>query len=80
VLLINLGVRGSVDATSRKVASSSPDELIEFFFQFFPSLQPLYGPRVYSAQQKWEPQDISAGKTRPARKADNLTTICEPIV
>jgi hypothetical protein len=25
-------------------------------------------------------RDISGGKGRPARKADNLTAICEPIV
>jgi hypothetical protein len=25
-------------------------------------------------------RDLPGGKGRPARKADNLTTICEPIV
>jgi hypothetical protein len=25
-------------------------------------------------------EDLSGGKERPARKADNLTVICEPIV
>jgi hypothetical protein len=38
----------SVDATSRKVAGSSPYELIDFF-KFTWSFHPHYGPGVYSA-------------------------------
>jgi hypothetical protein len=33
-----------------------------------------------SLQQKWVPGIFVGGKERPARKADNLTAICEPIV
>jgi hypothetical protein len=37
------------------------------------SLYPRYCPGVYS-------EDLSGGKPLPARKADNLTAIYEPIV
>jgi hypothetical protein len=33
-----------------------------------------------SQYQKWVPGIFLGGKARPARKADNLTAICEPIV
>jgi hypothetical protein len=40
-----------------------------------------HGPGDYSRLElKWVQEDISGGKVRAARKADNLTTICEPIV
>jgi hypothetical protein len=65
-------------ATSRKVAGSSPDEVI---FPNWPnsssrtmalgSTQPLTAMSI---------RNIPWGKGRPARKADNLTAICEPIV
>jgi hypothetical protein len=42
------------------------------------------GPRVYSASNINEYQkrkeNASGGKERPARKADNLIAICEPII
>jgi hypothetical protein len=63
-------------AISRKVESSSPDEVTEFF-QFTESFQPHYGPGVYSASNRNEYQKIFLGK---AQKADNLTAVCEPIV
>jgi hypothetical protein len=46
------------------------------FFQRTSSLQPHYAPEVDSASNRKECQDNG----RPARKADNLTNICEPIV
>jgi hypothetical protein len=65
---------------SRKVAGSSPDNIIEFF-QFTQSFQLHHGPEVYSDSNRNEYQKIFLGcKTRPARKADNLTAICEPII
>jgi hypothetical protein len=39
-------------------------------------MQPHYGPGVDSASNRNEYQEDSWG----ARKADNLTAICEPIV
>jgi hypothetical protein len=67
-------------ATSRKAAGSSPDEMDIFHFTW--SLQPHYGPEVDSASNRNEYQESSWGVKggRPARKADNLTAICEPIV
>jgi hypothetical protein len=53
-----------------------PDKV--FFFQSF---QPHYGPGVDSASNRNEYQESSlGGKKRPARRADNLTAIFEPIV
>jgi hypothetical protein len=47
----------------------------------FLSFQPHYGPGFDSASNRNEYQEPSwGGKGRPARKADNLTAICEPIV
>jgi hypothetical protein len=47
---------------------------------FFQSFQPHYGPGVDSASNKNEYQESSwEVKKRPARRADNLTAICEPI-
>jgi hypothetical protein len=42
--------------------------------------QPHYSPGVDSASDRNEYQEFSGGKGRPARKADNLTANCEPIV
>jgi hypothetical protein len=55
-------------ATSRKFAGSFPDEVIGFFNW------------VDSASNRKEYQESSWGKGRPARKADNITAICELIV
>jgi hypothetical protein len=45
-----------------------------WIFQLIWSFKPHYGPGVDLASNL--PED----KGRPARKADNLTAICEPIV
>jgi hypothetical protein len=49
-----------------------------------PSFQPHYGPGVDSTSNRNEYQEYSwnvlGGKGRPARRADNLTAIYEPIV
>jgi hypothetical protein len=61
-----------------------PMRSLDFFFQFTLSFQPHYGPRVDSASNRNEYQEyfwnVLGGKGRPARRADNLTAICEPIV
>jgi hypothetical protein len=62
------GARG----TSRKVACSSPDEVN------FSNLPNPYRRTI--ALGSTEPLTEMRGKGRPARKADNLTAICEPIV
>jgi hypothetical protein len=64
---------------SRKVAGSIPDEVIGFFnwsnsssrTMALGSTQPLIETST---------RNFPDGKERPARKADNLTAICEPIV
>jgi hypothetical protein len=62
-------------ATSRKVADSSPDE-VEFFHASSRNMA------LWSTQPLTEmsTRNLPGGKKRPARKADNLTAICEPIV
>jgi hypothetical protein len=60
-------------ATSREVAGSIPGQAITVSH---------CGPRVYSTSNRNEYQEFSCGVKggRLARKADNLTTICEQIV
>jgi hypothetical protein len=66
-------------ATSRKVAGSNLNEVIGFFnlpnpssnIMALGSTQPLTEKRT---------RNLPEGKGRPARKADNLTAICEPTV
>jgi hypothetical protein len=66
--------------TSRKVAVSIPNEVTGSFDWPNPSNRTI-GPGVDSAFNRNEDQESSwGGKGRPARKADNLTAICEPIV
>jgi hypothetical protein len=52
----------------------------DWIFQFTLSFQPHYVPGFDSASNRNEYQESSGGKGLPARKADNLTAICEPIV
>jgi hypothetical protein len=65
-------------ATSRKVAGLSPDEVD---FLILPNLSGLT-MALGSTQPLTEvsTRNLPGGKERPARKADNLTGICEPIV
>jgi hypothetical protein len=66
-------------ATSWKVAGSIPDEVIGFFN--LPNASSLT-VALGSTQPLTEmsTRNISGGKGRPARKADSLTAIYEPIV
>jgi hypothetical protein len=77
-----LGARGSVvawDTTSRKVAGSIPDEVTEFLNLPNPSSRTT---ALGSTQPLTEmsTRNLPGGKGRPARGADNLTAIYEPIV
>jgi hypothetical protein len=66
-------------ATSRKVASSIPDEVIGFFSLPNPSSRTMtIGPTQPLIEMST--RNLPVGKERQARKADNLTAICEPIV
>jgi hypothetical protein len=46
-----VGARGSIDGWNQKVAGSSLDEIIGFFFSL----------GVYSASSSWVPEDIFLG-------------------
>jgi hypothetical protein len=67
-------------ATSRKVASSIPDEVIGFFSLYLNLAAALLPWDWFSLWQKWVPGIFLAGKAWPPRKRDNLTAICEPVV
>jgi hypothetical protein len=60
------------------VAGSIPDEVIKFFKLRNP---PSHTMAMGSTQPLTEmiKRKIPGGKGRPARKADNLTAICQPI-
>jgi hypothetical protein len=64
-------------ATSRKVAISIPDKVIGFFSWPSPSRHIM---ALVSTQPLTEmsTRNLPGGQGRPARKADNLTAICEP--
>jgi hypothetical protein len=66
-------------ATSQNVAGSIPDEVIGFFNLPNPSSRTI---ALGSTQLLTEmsTKNLPGGKGRPARKADNLTAICEPTV
>jgi hypothetical protein len=66
-------------ATSRNVAGSSPDEVIGFFNgPNPPSLTMALGST--QALIEISIRNLPGGKGGPARKADNLTAICEPTI
>jgi hypothetical protein len=60
-----------ISKTSQKVAGSSPDEVIDFFFNL---------PKPSSECNRNEYQEIFLVVKRGRRKADNLTAVCGPIV
>jgi hypothetical protein len=65
-------------AKSRKVAVSSPDEVDFLIYLILPA---ALWPWVDWASNRNEYQESSWGvKVLPARKANNLAAICEPIV
>jgi hypothetical protein len=66
-------------ATSWKVAGSIPDEVIGFFN--WPNLSSR-SVALVSTQPLTEmsTMNLLGDKGLPARKADNLTAICEPII
>jgi hypothetical protein len=66
-------------ATSQQVAGSVPDEIIGFFSWPDPSSHTL---ALASSQPLTEisTRNLPGCKGWAARKADNLTAICEPIV
>jgi hypothetical protein len=64
--------------TSRKVAGSSPDA-VDLFNWPSPSSRTMTLGLTESLIEM-STRNLPGGKGRPARKADNVTAICEPIV
>jgi hypothetical protein len=77
------GARGSVDATSRKVAGSRHDE-DNYLVSIDIILPAALGPGIYSASNRNEYHKLKkmslGSRARPVLKANNLTAICEPTV
>jgi hypothetical protein len=82
-LALARGARGRVVwlrhyATSRKVADSSPDEVDYFNLPNpFSRIITLGSTRPLTEMST---RNLPCGKGRPARKTDNLTAICVPIL
>jgi hypothetical protein len=75
-----IDVRGAMLQAGRSRARV-PMRLLNFFN--LPNPLATLGPGNCSASNRNDYQkqkNVSGGKARPARKTDNLTTICEPIV
>jgi hypothetical protein len=66
-------------ATSRKVAGSIPDEVIGFFNRSNTSSRTM-APGSTQPLTEMSTRNRPVGKGRPARGANNVTAICEPIV
>jgi hypothetical protein len=62
-----------------KVAGSIANEVIGFFNSLNPSSRTMALVLIQPLSEM-STSSFSMGKGRSARKADNLTTICEPIV
>jgi hypothetical protein len=75
-----MGARGSVVDWGTMLQTGRSRVRVSMRWIFF--FQPHYGPGVDSASNSNEYQESSGGggKGRPARKADNLTAICKPII
>jgi hypothetical protein len=67
-------------ATSRKVSGSSPDEWIIFSLPNPTSRTKVLGSTQSLTEMSTRNLPGVWDKVRPARKAYNLTAICEPIV
>jgi formylmethanofuran dehydrogenase subunit E-like metal-binding protein len=73
------------DIIVQNVHAPTEDKIDDIRDRFYEELEcaffhPHYGPGVDSVPNRNEYQKSSWGKGRPARKADNFTAVCEPIV
>jgi hypothetical protein len=66
-------------ATSRKVAGSSPNE-VDFFFSWPNHSSHAMALGTTQPLTEMSTRNLPGGKGRPARTANNLTAIFEPIV
>jgi hypothetical protein len=67
-------------ATSRNVVGSNSDGVIGFNFALHNPSSRAMGLGMTQLLTKKSARNLTGDKGRPARKADNLTAICEPIV
>jgi hypothetical protein len=71
-------------ATNRKAVGSKLNEVNEFFFQFTQSFKPYKALEFSQPLTEMRARKIKIMflgiRERPVRRADNLTSICEPIV
>jgi hypothetical protein len=75
------GGRGSVVGTMLQAGRSPvlvPEE-VDFFNLYNPSTRTM-ALEATQPLAKMSTRNLPGGKKRPARRADNLTAICEPIV
>jgi hypothetical protein len=72
-----MGARGIV--VSSEVVGSSPDE-VDFFFNLPNPSSRTLALGSTPPLTEMSTRNLPGGKGWPARKADNLTVICEPIV
>jgi hypothetical protein len=66
-------------AACQKAAGSIPDEVIEFFNLPNPSSRTM-GLGSTQPLSEMSTRNLPGRKGQPARKVDNFTDICEPIV
>jgi hypothetical protein len=72
---------GTTYATSRKVAGSNADDVIGIFNWPNPSSRNMaLGPTQTSSRNEYQEFSWGPKDGRLARKAGNLTAVCEPIV
>jgi hypothetical protein len=77
------GARGSVVGRDTMLQAGRPRDLIPMRWIFFNLLNHSSRTMALESTQsltEMSTRNIPGGKGRPARKADNLTAICEPIV
>jgi hypothetical protein len=76
---LTLKIEAVLHAASRKGTGANPDE-VNLIFSIYLILQAALGPGVYSASNRKYQKNFPEGEALPARKADNLTAVCEPTV
>jgi hypothetical protein len=65
------------NATNQEVAGLNYDEVIGFFSIFNPSSRTMV-LGLTQPQTEMSTKNFDGSKAQPARKADNLTAVCEP--
>jgi hypothetical protein len=83
ITLNDIGYRSSFKALCYKNRRSRvrfPMKSLDFFFNLSNPSRSTMALGFTQTLIEWVTEDLSEGKAQPARKADNLTAICEPAV